>query len=158
VLSTADDVRPAVEALVAQADVVKLSDEDLEFLQPGTGVASAASSLLGGRTRLVVVTSGGTGAYAVSAAGAVEVHSRSVAVVDTVGAGDSFTAGMLDGLQRGDLIGAARRDALAAIDRATLESVVGEAAHIAAITCSRTGADPPTRSELDAGLAGEPSA
>jgi fructokinase len=77
--------------------------------------------------------------------------------VDTVGAGDAFTSGLLDGLHRADLVGAARRDALAGIDRATLESVVEEAALIAAITCSRPGADPPTRAELDAALAAGPS-
>ena len=81
-----------------------------------------------------------------------------VDLVDTVGAGDSFTSGLLDGLHRADLIGGARRDALAAIDEATLVNIVEEAAQIAAITCSRPGADPPTRPQLDAALAPEPSA
>jgi fructokinase len=73
--------------------------------------------------------------------------------VDTVGAGDSFTSGLLDGLHRADLVGGASRDGLAAIDEATLGSIVDEAALTAAITCSRPGADPPTRAEVDAGLA-----
>jgi fructokinase len=76
-------------------------------------------------------------------------------LVDTVGAGDSFTSGLLDGLHRADLVGGARRDALAAIDEATLGSVVDAAALIAAITCSRPGADPPTRAEVDAALAAQ---
>src|SRR5436305_1293453 len=71
-------------------------------------------------------------------------------LVDTVGAGDSFTSGLLDGLRRADLIGGPRREALAAIDQATFEDVVADAARIAGITCSRPGADPPTRAQLDA--------
>jgi fructokinase len=74
-------------------------------------------------------------------------------LVDTVGAGDSFTGGLLDGLRRADLIGGPRRQALAEVDEATLTSVLEEAALVAAITCSRPGADPPTRAELDAALA-----
>jgi len=102
---------------------------------------------------LVVVTRGGEGVYAVSAN--LELHRPALAIdlVDTVGAGDSFTSGLLDGLHRADLVGGARRDALAAIDEATLASVVDAAALIAAITCSRPGPDPPTRDEVDAALA-----
>ncbi len=71
-------------------------------------------------------------------------------LVDTVGAGDSFTSGLLHGLHRADLLGGTRREGLAAIDEATLVSVVDSAAIIAAITCSRPGADPPTRDEVEA--------
>jgi fructokinase len=74
--------------------------------------------------------------------------------VDTVGAGDSFTAGLLDGLRRADLIGGPRREALAAIDEASLVSVLDEASLIAAITCSRPGADPPTSAELESAQPG----
>src|SRR6266487_2328867 len=74
-------------------------------------------------------------------------------LVDTVGAGDSFTSGLLDGLHRADLIGGARRAALAAIDESTLATVVDSAVLVAAITCSRPGADPPTRAEVEATLA-----
>jgi fructokinase len=74
-------------------------------------------------------------------------------LVDTVGAGDSYTSGLLEGLARADLIGGARRDALATTDESTLVSVLDRAALVAAITCSRPGADPPTRAEVDAVLA-----
>jgi fructokinase len=76
-----------------------------------------------------------------------------VQLVDTVGAGDSFTSGLLDGLRRADLIGGPRREALADVDQATLVSVLDEAAFIAAITCSRPGADPPTHAEVNDALA-----
>ena len=150
--------RPEIERIVAMSDVVKVSDEDLRWLYPDRSDEEAAQDWLASGPALVVVTRGGAGVYAVG--GGVELRRGAVPIdlVDTVGAGDSFTSGLLDGLRRADLIGAARRETLAAIDRATLESIVGEAAQIAAITCSRTGADPPTRLELDAALAAEPSA
>ena len=107
---------------------------------------------------LVVVTRGGSGLYAVSAGLELRRGAVPIDLVDTVGAGDSFTAGLLDGLHRADLVGGARREALAAIDEATLGSVVDAAALIAAITCSRPGADPPTRAEVDAALAAGPRA
>jgi fructokinase len=149
--------RPAVERLVALSDVVKVSDEDLRWLYPDRRDEEVAGAWLGFGPALVVVTRGGAGVYAVSRN--VELHRPAIPIdlVDTVGAGDSFTSGLLDGLRRADLIGAARHEALAAIDEATLEDVVDEAAQIAGITCSRPGADPPTRAQLDAPLvAGRP--
>jgi fructokinase len=101
------------------------------------------------------VTRGGAGVYAVSADLELRRDAVPIDLVDTVGAGDSFTSGLLDGLHRADLLGGARRDALAAIDEATLGSVVDAAIMVAAITCSRPGADPPTRAEVDAAIAAE---
>jgi fructokinase len=151
-LGDAARARPDIERLVALSDVVKASDEDLRWLYPDRPDEDVAQAWLASGAALVVVTRGGAGVYAVSAG--LELHRRAVPLdlVDTVGAGDSFTSGLLDGLHRADLVGAARRDALAAIDEATLGSVVDAAALIAAITCSRPGADPPTRAEVDAGL------
>ena len=102
---------------------------------------------------LVVVTRAGEGVYTVSRNLEVRRPAVPVDLVDTVGAGDSFTSGLLDGLRRADLVGGARRDALAAVDESTLVSVLDRAALVAAITCSRPGADPPTRAEVDAELA-----
>lgn len=133
-----DDVRE----VAAAADVVKLSDEDLEFLQPGAGFGEVAEQLLGGRTELVVVTSGGTGAFAACSSGSVEVVSRPVDVVDTVGAGDSFMAALLavvveHGLDR--------------LDARRLSAYLDAAHQAAAVTVSRRGADPPRRDELPSG-------
>lgn len=154
-LGDAARARPDIERLVALSDVVKASDEDLRWLYPDRPDEDVAQAWLASGPALVVVTRGGAGVYAVSAG--LELHRRAVPLdlVDTVGAGDSFTSGLLDGLHRADLVGAARRDALAAVDEATLGSVVDAAALIAAITCSRPGADPPTRAEVDAALAAQ---
>ena len=123
-------------------DVVKVSDEDLAWLYPDRHDEDVARQWLASGPALVVVTRGGAGVYAVSANVELRRGAVPIDLVDTVGAGDSFTSGLLDGLHRADLIGAARRDSLAAIDQATLESVIEKAAMIAAITCSRPGADP----------------
>ncbi|MGZ6601032.1 MAG: PfkB family carbohydrate kinase, partial [Gaiellaceae bacterium] len=154
-LGDAARARPDIERLVALSDVVKVSDEDLRWLYPDRRDEDVAQAWLASGPALVVVTRGGAGVYAVSAG--LELHRRAVPIdlVDTVGAGDSFTSGLLDGLHRADLVGGARRDALAAIDEATLGSVVDAAALIAAITCSRPGAEPPTRAEVDAALAAQ---
>lgn len=157
-LHDAAQARPDIERLVALSDVVKVSDEDLRWLYPDQRDEDVAQRWLGMGPALVVVTRGGAGTYAVSAR--LELYRPAVPIdlVDTVGAGDSFTSGLLDALIRADLIGATRREELAAIDESTLESVVDVAAAVAAITCSRPGADPPTRAEVDAALAARRSA
>ena len=137
----ADQAWRDVREVAAAAELVKLSDEDLEFLQPGTTPEEAAATLLAGRTKLVVVTSGGTSALAASRAGRVEVGSRTVDVVDTVGAGDSFMAA---------LITVAVEHGLEDLDEVRLEAYVTAAHQAAAITVSRRGADPPRRAELPA--------
>ena len=149
-LGDPDRARPGIERLVALSDVVKVSDEDLGWLYDGRGDEEVAREWLASGPAVVIVTRGGAGVYAVSAGLEVRRPAKPVDLVDTVGAGDSFTSGLLHGLQRADLLGGARRDGLAAIDEATLISVVDTAAVIAAITCSRPGADPPTREEVDA--------
>jgi len=142
--------RPDVERLVGLCDVVKVSDEDLAWLYPDRPYDAVARDWLASGPALVVVTRGGAGVYAVSANVEILRPAITIDLVDTVGAGDSFTSGLLDGLRRAELIGVTRHDALSAIDEATLLDVVDEAAQIAAITCSRPGADPPTLAELNA--------
>jgi fructokinase len=141
---------PGIERLVALSDVVKVSNEDLRWLYPGRSDEDVARAWLAAGPAVVVVTRGDAGVYAVSADVELRRPAVSIDLVDTVGAGDSFTSGLLDGLQRADLIGGPRRAALTAIDESTLVSVVDSAALVAAITCSRPGADPPTRAEVEA--------
>src|SRR5690606_16937015 len=113
------DARSRIEALVALADVVKVSDEDVAWLVPGADPVAVARDWLALGPALVVVTLGGEGAVAVAAAGEQRVTARRVEVVDAVGAGDSFMGALLDGLWDAGLLGADRRDALRAIDAAT---------------------------------------
>jgi fructokinase len=137
-----------IERLVALADVVKVSDEDLEWLSPAEGPAEAAQRWLSLGPALVVVTLGSQGALAVCEAGTVSVPPVVVDVADTVGAGDSFMSGLIDGLWSAELLGGHRRDALMAIDLPQVTEVLQRCVRIAGITVSRSGANPPTRSEL----------
>lgn len=153
-LGDPEQARPGIEHLVAISDVVKVSDEDLRWLYPDQPDEDVAQAWLASGPALVVVTRGGAGVYAASAGREVRRDAVPIDLVDTVGAGDSFTSGLLDGLHRADLVGGARRDALATIDEATLTSVVDAAALIAAMTCAKPGADPPTRAQVDAAQSG----
>jgi fructokinase len=154
-LGDAERARPEIEPLVALSDVVKVSEEDVRWLYPDRSDEDVAQGWLASGPALVVVARGGAGVYAVSARLELRRGAVPIDLVDTVGAGDFFTSGLLDGLHRADLIGGARRDALAAIDEATLGSVIDAAVQVAAITCSKPGADPPTRADVDAALAAE---
>jgi fructokinase len=149
-LGTPEAARPGIEHLAELSDVVKVSDEDLHWLYPDREDEDVAREWLGTGPALVVVTRGGNGVFAVTGDLEVRRPATPIDLVDTVGAGDSFTSGLLDGLRRADLIGGSRREALAAIDESSLVSVLDAASLIAAITCSRPGADPPTRAEVDA--------
>jgi fructokinase len=145
-----DAARARVERLVALSDVVKVSDEDLAWLAPGEDVVKVAGQWLASGPAIVVVTLGGAGSIGLVTAGRVDVPAPAIDVVDTVGAGDSFMSGLLDHLAGAGLLGAHRRQALRALSTTDTEAMLQHAARIAAITCSRAGANPPTRSELEA--------
>ena len=141
---------PMVVELVGLADVVKVSDEDLRWLEPETEPLDVARRWATTGPAAVVVTFGGEGAVAVtSTGGTIEVAAPPVTVADTVGAGDSFMGGLVDGLWTAGLLGAEHRSALRAADEQTWRTVLERCARIAAITVSRPGANPPTAAELD---------
>ena len=97
--------RRRLEAQVALADVVKVSDEDLTWVVPDQSPADAAARWLDLGPALVVVTQGAAGAFALTIGGArTVVPAYSVDVLDTVGAGDAFTAGLVDTLADHDLL------------------------------------------------------
>jgi fructokinase len=136
-----------VEQGVRRAHVVKASREDVEWLYPEFAVEDVAArwSRLG--AKLVVVTHGADGATAYRRTGEpVRRPGRRVTVVDTIGAGDAFTSGLLTGLVRRRL----HRDGrLGGISDGTLADIIDEAILVAAITCEREGADPPRLEQLD---------
>ena len=148
-MGAADQVRPRIEALVAAADVVKVSEEDLHWLVPGALPEQTVQGWLDLGPALVVLTQGPRGALAVGRdAGTVHVAGRPVVVADTVGAGDSFMAALVWGLYRLEVLGADRREALAALSADAVAEVVDVAVRASAVTCGRVGADPPTADEL----------
>jgi fructokinase len=142
VIEDAAGYRGRLARMLSRTDVLKASDADLEWLDPGAEPVSAARALLTGDGAVALVTLGGDGALVVTADDVVEVRAPVVEVVDTIGAGDAFMGGFLAhwrgrGLGRADL---GRLDELG--EAATF------ACRVAAITCSRAGADPPRRDEL----------
>jgi fructokinase len=139
---------PVVEGIVASADVVKVSDEDLAWLHPHRDPYDVLEAWRRLGPAVVVLTRGADGAVALTAAGRTEIAAPVVDVVDTVGAGDTFMAALVDGLRALGLTGAARREALRAVSAPTLRPVLARAARAAAITVARPGADPPTGHEL----------
>ncbi len=143
--------RQQVARLVGLADLVKVSAEDLDWLLPGVPPAEVARDWVKRGPALVVVTLGGAGAIATSQHGdPVQVPAPEVTVVDTVGAGDAFTAGLLAGCADAGLLGGEYRPALAGADDALLRQLLTRAATVAALTCARAGADPPTAAEVAA--------
>lgn len=149
-MGEADVTLAKVFAFVETADVVKVSDDDLAWLHPGIDPLDVADSWLMRGPSLVVVTRGDGGADALCRGGWVHVDAVPTDVVDTVGAGDAFSAGLIDGLGTAGLLGGLRRDQLRRVVPETLLAVLRQAAMVAAITCSRPGADPPWRRELRA--------
>jgi fructokinase len=138
-----------VEEQVSLADLVKVSEDDLAWLLPDEKPADVAARWREAGPAVVVVTLGPDGVLAVGPGGGVVTRPAvSVRLVDTVGAGDAFTAGLLAGLERASLLGGENRDALGAVDDNTLDELLDGAALVAALTCARRGADPPTWIEV----------
>ncbi|MCT2546168.1 MULTISPECIES: carbohydrate kinase [Streptomyces] len=141
-----------VERCVALSDVVKASDEDLEWLYPGQDPERVAERWLTAGPALVLVTRGGDGALAVLPGGRVTVDALPTEVVDTVGAGDAFMSGTLHALAGHGLLGADGRERLRSLDRIRVADVLRHAAASAAVTVARAGANPPDGAELRAAL------
>lgn len=143
-----EDVRARIEENIALSDVVKASDEDVAWLYGTEDVEDVVSSWRELGPALTVLTRGDEGAVAFAESGRVQVAPVQVEVVDTVGAGDTFSAGILDALAAKGLLGADRREMLAAIPSDDLATVLRRAAALSAITVSRAGANPPWSHEL----------
>ncbi len=140
---------PGVERMVGVSDLVKASDEDLAVLYPEQTLESAVQGILNLGALAVVVTRGVAGATWFGPDRRVDVPSHPTPVADTIGAGDTFAAGLIDGLWQRGLLGADRRQDLAAVADGVISEVLAHAARTAAVTVSRPGADPPYRAELD---------
>jgi len=150
------EVAATVERAAASAHIVKMSDEDLAFVFPGTAPAQLAARFIGGGrpTQLLIVTRGRDGAIALTRHTRLSVPAVPVTVVDTVGAGDTFTAALLAGLAGAGLLSPAALATRVAGEHDVLRELVGQALAAAALTCTRPGADPPTAGELRRFLAG----
>lgn len=145
------DVRSRIEECIGLADVVKASAEDIEWLYAGAPVGDVAHlwGLLG--PSLVVVTRGGEGTLVslTAADTTTELPARPAQVVDTVGAGDSFMAGLVSGLLDAGLLGGpTARERIHDVDAPTVLPAVERALACARWTVQRAGAAAPTRADL----------
>lgn len=141
--------RARIDRMIAAADILKLSDEDLRWIAgPGETEALARAMLTRG-PKVVFVTEGAAGARGYTARDAAFVAAPVVTVADTVGAGDTFNAGVLAALHFG---GALDRAGVADLSLGTLRSALSLGVRAAAITVSRPGADPPWAREVPGGV------
>jgi len=140
--------RARLQRLLAVADMVKVSDEDLNWMFPDPGsLASKLRAVLDLGPAVAILTRGGSGATAYHKDGReVAVEAVKATVVDTVGAGDTFNAGVL---ARASELGLLTSEGLAAISSEALADILSFGARVAAVTVSRVGANPPWRHELE---------
>ena len=144
-------VRDRFDELVAHADLIKASSEDIAFLHPGESPEAVAARWSRSGPAMAVVTDGERGAVAAIGGRTIGVAAPAIAVVDTVGAGDTFQAALLDRLADRRLLS---RPALAATAIEEMRPALAFAAAAAALTCSRLGADPPRADEVERFSAG----
>ena len=140
-----DIFRAHFEGLCPALDLLKASTQDIAALYPGLDAVTIAKRWQSLGAGTIVITDGAKGAFALNAQGVVLSKTRSVAVVDTVGAGDSFMAALLWGLAEQDLL---ERERLANAPIQTMKALLDNANHVAGITCTRRGANPPTRTDM----------
>ncbi|MGM4979792.1 MULTISPECIES: carbohydrate kinase family protein [Rhizobium] len=134
-----------ISRMAAMSDILKFSDEDLEWFGIAGNHDELAAHWLNQGAKLVVVTKGAEGATGYTKSLKVSVPSERVTVVDTVGAGDTFDAGILASLKMNGLLTKAQ---VAALDEKALQHALALGAKAAAVTVSRAGANPPWAHEI----------
>ncbi|AWD22729.1 carbohydrate kinase family protein [Fuscovulum blasticum] len=140
-----DAYRARIGRMIGRADIVKLSDEDLHWLE-GTGDLTAlARGIVARGPKVVFITEGAKGARAVTATQDRFVAATPVTVADTVGAGDTFNAGVLAALHAAGVL---TKAGVAALPDAVLDQALSLGTRAAAVTVSRAGANPPWTHEL----------
>ena len=137
--------RARIRMLIAMSDIVKVSDEDLKWLEGEGPTEALARELLARGPELVCVTEGAAGAFAVTETDTVRVPATPVEVADTVGAGDTFNAGVLAALHGAGVL---TKEGVAALDAGTVEAALTLGIRAAGVTVSRAGANPPWAAEL----------
>ena len=139
------EYRPRIERMIARADIVKLSDEDLHWLMGNGDLETLAHQIIAKGPKIVFITEGANGAHAITAARALWEPVQPVTVADTVGAGDTFNAGVLASLHAAGVL---RKSDLDALPDATLQAALNLGNRAAAITVSRAGANSPWAHEV----------
>jgi fructokinase len=141
------EYRALLQRLIAQTDILKLSNVDLAWLLPGVSIEESLLHLCGLGPALVIVTQGQKGILARSVSShTLQIPTIPVPVIDTVGAGDAFCAGVLSRLADESITS---REGILALSEQELRSALNFASAVAALNCTRVGANPPRRSEVE---------
>ncbi|MCL4110477.1 UNVERIFIED_CONTAM: hypothetical protein GTU68_022359 [Idotea baltica] len=135
-----------VDELIPLTDMVKVSDEDLELMYPGVPPESIIEKWLETGLKLAVLTKGGEGSTLWSSQAKVNTKTPKIKVIDTVGAGDTYQTALLDSVE--GLVSEFGKAWAEKLTADKLEQIGNYAASAAAITCSRQGADLPTKAEI----------
>lgn len=152
-MGSPEEARPVIERLIRLADVVKASDEDVRWLYPGRPLTQVLADWAALGPSVCAVTQGGQEAVLLAAGEVQRFPTLPTTLVDTVGAGDSFMAGLISGLLDEGLLGGPQaRERLRFAGWPRLSAAVSRALACAAITVSRAGANPPRRAELQVQL------
>jgi len=138
--------RARMDHMLALSDIVKASDEDMRWLLGDGAIPVLAEKLLAKGPSLVLVTQGADGVTGFHGKGDLHVHAEPVQVVDTVGAGDTFNAGVLAGLAKAGVLN--KTDLANGLSDDTLRDVMALGVKAAAVTVTRAGANPPRLDEL----------
>lgn len=138
--------RARIGRMLALSDIVKVSDEDLRWLEGPGDIGEVAERLLARGPKVVFVTEGAEGAHGFTARHEISVPARKVTVADTVGAGDTFNAGLLAALHRGGLL---TKAAISGLSEQAMTAALTLGCAAAAVTVSRAGANPPWAREID---------
>ena len=145
------EVLPRMETLIGLSTIVKASDEDCEWLYPGSSFSAVADRWRGLGATLVIITQGPEGVEAWLGDIHVALPIVATTVADTIGAGDSFMAGLLHALAAQGQLGPQDGAPLETLTEADVRAALDFALHCAAITVSRVGANPPRKAELRGG-------
>lgn len=137
------EYRDHLHTAISHSTIVKASEADLAWLYPGLGYEAAAERILGEGVSLAVVTLGGKGAFGAHRDARMHVEAPDVEVVDTIGAGDAFGAGLLAWMHDHDSL---RPDI--SLEPDELREALGFACLAGALTCTRAGAEPPWKAEM----------
>jgi len=137
--------RTRLRRMIGMSDIIKVSEEDLEWMEPGGRFEHIAHNWIDGGASVVTLTMGGGGARSITKTLDVHIPVEPVEVVDTVGAGDTFNAGFLASLTAS---GALTKTHIRNLNEQCLREALSYGSKVAAFTVSQVGANPPWRDQL----------